>query len=128
MASTITINGTTITTTRNGSISFSNGRVIIDGKDVTPDAKIISIEVQGDIRSISADVCEKIAITGGAGSVRTQSGDVECGPVTGSVSTMSGDVRCASIGGSVSTMSGDVNAAGPVHGGADSLSGRIRGV
>lgn len=128
MASTISINGTTFTTTGRGSISISNGRVTIDGKDVTPDAKIISIEVHGDIQSISADACEKITMTGSAGSVRTQSGDVECGPVSGSVSTMSGDVRCGGISGSVSTMSGDVNAAGSVQGDANSLSGRIRGV
>jgi hypothetical protein len=127
MTSTITINGVTITTSRSGSISVSNGRVIIDGKDVTPDAKQITIEVNGDIHSISADICTKIAVTGSAGSVRTQSGDVECGPITGSVNTMSGAVRSGPIAGSASTMSGDITSSGRIHGGTETLSGRVRG-
>ncbi len=127
LANSITINGVTITGGR--SISIINGKVTIDGKDVTPDGNNIKIEVSGDIDQLEADVCEYVKIGGSAGSVSTQSGDVECGPVTGSVKTMSGDVDCSGdIGGSVQTMSGDVTAAGQVSGGADSMSGRIRGL
>ena len=104
----ITINGLTITSS-GGSINVINGRVWIDGKDVTPDAKTISIVVHGDVGMLSADGCNTIEVAGSVGGdVSTQSGDIKCGDVTGSVSTMSGDVRCGSVGGSVKTMSGDI--------------------
>lgn len=59
--------------------------------------------------TLEVDYCTAVTVTGDAGSIATQSGDVNIeGNVGGSVSTMSGDVDCGSIGGSVSTMSGDV--------------------
>lgn len=105
---TIRINGVTITAGR--SITVNNNRVFVDGKDVTPDAKDIRIEVVGSLEKLEADACNMIVVTGDVGNVATQSGDVEVGgSVRGSVATMSGDVDCGgTIGGSVSTMSGDV--------------------
>ncbi len=102
------INGATITGGR--SINIRNGRVIVDGKDVTPDAKEINITVSGNVDKLEADACQKISVTGDVGSIKTMSGDVDvAGNVQGSVSTMSGDIDCGeSIGGSVSTMSGDI--------------------
>lgn len=104
---TIRINGSNNIISGNN-IVVSNGRVIVDGKDVTPDAKQISIAVDGDVSSVSVDACERVDVKGSAGQVKTQSGDVVCGNVEGSVSTMSGDVNCGAVAGSVSTMSGDV--------------------
>ncbi len=108
MTSTIVINGVTISGGRN--ITVRNGKVIVDGKDVTPDAKEINISVTGKVDRLEADACSKISVTGDVGSVETMSGNVDVGGnITGSVETMSGDVDCGgSIGGSVSTMSGDV--------------------
>jgi hypothetical protein len=105
---TITINGVTIQAGR--SITISNNRVIINGQDVTPDAKNIRIEVAGNIESLSADSCNSVTVTGDARSVKTVSGDVDIrGSVGGSVSTISGDVTSGGvIEGSVSTVSGDV--------------------
>jgi hypothetical protein len=104
----IMINGFTITS--GGSINISNGRIIVDGHDVTPDAKTINIVVHGDVETLSADGVNSLEISGTvAGDVSTQAGDITCGDVKGSVSTMSGDVRCGSIGGNVKTMSGDIN-------------------
>lgn len=104
---TISINGVTIT--GRGNISIVNGKVLVDGKDVTPDSKQISIVVNGNIEYIDADCCEKIEVTGDVNDIQTQSGDVEVvGDVKGSVQTMSGDVKCSDIGGSVKTMSGDI--------------------
>jgi hypothetical protein len=100
--------------------------VIVDGKDFTPDSKQITIEVHGDIQSLKADCCETICVTGNVGSVSTQSGDIECGPVAGNVQTMSGDVECGDIGGQVSTMSGDITSSGHIQGGSKTLSGRVR--
>lgn len=104
----ININGVTITIGRN--VSIVGNRVIVDGKDVTPDAKDIRIEVAGNVDRLEVDCCSSISVTGDAGSVSTQSGDVDIGGnIAGSVQTMSGDVDCGgTIGGSVSTMSGDV--------------------
>lgn len=103
----IKINGLSITGGRN--VTINNGRVIVDGKDVTgDDAKNITIEIQGDVAELSVDVCSTISVTGSVGKIKTQSGGVRCGDVTGGVQTMSGSVVCGAIGGDVSTMSGDV--------------------
>jgi hypothetical protein len=91
------------------SIVITNGKVIVDGKDVTPDSKEINISVEGDVAELRVDACSRVSGAGNAGNVKTQSGDVKvAGDVTGNVQSMSGDVDCGSIGGSVSTMSGDV--------------------
>lgn len=104
--STISVNGVTYSGGR--SVTITNGRVVVDGKDLTPDAKDIRIEVSGNVENITADACNSITVNGSVGEVSTQSGDVKCGDVVGSVSVMSGDVRCGSVGGSVKTMSGDI--------------------
>jgi flagellar basal body rod protein FlgF len=92
-------------------LTISNGRIIVDGVDITsglPDQKTINIQVDGDIETIKADVCQTIKVNGKVGQIQSQSGDVECGDVGGSISTMSGDVDCGNVSGSISTMSGDV--------------------
>jgi hypothetical protein len=99
-----------MTITANGNISVRNGRVLVDGKDVTPDAKDIRIEVHGDVGQITADSCVTITVTGAVrGDVSTQAGDVQCGDVGGSVATMAGDVKCGRVAGNVKTMSGDIH-------------------
>jgi hypothetical protein len=104
--STITINGNTYS---GNSIVVSNGKVIINGKDVTPDSKEINISVKGDIEKLEVDACNKISVEGSVKNIKTQSGDVDVtGDVDGNIQTMSGDVECAMVGGSISTMSGDV--------------------
>lgn len=108
MVTRVTINGTTITSSGRCNVVVVNGRVIVDGRDVTPDAKQVRIEVQGDIQTLQVDACEAVHVTGTVGEVMTQSGDVRCGNVSGSVQTMSGDVTCAAVAGRVSTMSGDI--------------------
>jgi len=105
---TITINGVTISAGRN--IVMRGNRIVVDGVDVTPDAKVINVTVAGNVERIEADAPERIVVTGDVGSIATQSGDVVVsGEVRGSVSTMSGDVEVdGSVAGSVSTMSGNV--------------------
>lgn len=103
----IKINGNNIVGGKN--ITIKNGRVIVDGNDVTgEDSKVITIEIIGNVEELSVDACTKVTITGSTGPIKTMSGDVKCGDVNGSVKTMSGDVRCGSIAGDVSTMSGDI--------------------
>ncbi len=108
MASTVVINGRTFA---GKNVTVVNDRVFIDGKNVTPDAKEITITVTGNIDQLKADACSQISVTGDVGSVTTQSGDVSVGgSVNGSVQTMSGDVDCnGRIGGNVTTMSGDIS-------------------
>ena len=108
MATRININGTTIVSSGRGNVVISNGRVIVDGNDVTPNAKQVNIEIQGDMQSIEVDVCDSVHVVGSVGSVKTSSGDVRCGDVKGSIQSMSGDVTCGRVDGSVSTMSGDI--------------------
>lgn len=102
----ITINGNTFS---GSNIIVTNGKVIINGKDVTPDSKEINISVVGNIEQLKVDACNKVYVEGNVQSISTQSGDVEVsGDVDGSISTMSGDVDCGHVKGSVSTMSGDI--------------------
>lgn len=104
---TIQINGVTIT--GSGNISVSNGKIIVNGVDVTPDTKEITIIVNGDTGKINVDACNQLIVTGKVGDIKTMSGDVEVnGDVTGSISTMSGDVDCGNVGGIVKSMSGDI--------------------
>ena len=90
------------------SIQISGNKIIIDGVDVTPDAKNINIEVNGNIDDLVADCCSTIKFKGTVGKIKTTSGDVMCGNVIGGITTVSGDVDCGSIGGSVDTVSGDI--------------------
>lgn len=91
------------------SVVITNGKIIIDGKDVTPNSKEINISIEGDINELKVDACNKVSVTGNVKNVSTKSGDIEVtGNVEGSIQTMSGDVECGNVGGSISTMSGDV--------------------
>lgn len=91
------------------SISINNNKIIIDGKDVTPDSKEISIKVEGNIEKLSVDACNQVTVTGDVGKINTMSGDVDVtGNVTGNIETMSGDVHCGNVGGKIKTMTGDI--------------------
>lgn len=104
---TVTINGRMIA--NKGNISISNGKIVIDGVDVTPDAKEINITVNGNVEKLEVDACDKVHIVGKVDNVKTMSGDVDIeGDISGNISTMSGDVDCYNVGGSISTMSGNV--------------------
>jgi hypothetical protein len=106
----ITINGSIFSGDVSGSsLVVMNGKVFVNGKEVTPDGKEINIVVQGNIEKLEVGACSKITITGDVNDVKTQSADVEIsGHVNGNIQTMSGDVDCGNVGGSIKTMSGDV--------------------
>lgn len=90
------------------SIVIKDGKVIVDGKDVTPDSKEVNISVIGDLENLEVDYAKSIEITGNVNKVRSGSGDVNCERVGGDVQTGSGDVECSYINGDVNTGSGDV--------------------
>ena len=105
--STIIINGNRY----NGdNITVRNNKVIIDGKDMTPDSKEINITVEGNVEDLDIDYCNNIEINGNVNNLRSGSGDVTCNDVQNGVQTGSGDVDCTNINGYVQTGSGDVNA------------------
>jgi hypothetical protein len=106
MSGSITINGQTYTGKK--SVQITNNRIMIDGVDVTPKAKQITIQITGNVSHLSVDACETLTITGNAGEVITQSGNVHCCNVQGNVETMSGNVSCGAIDGDASTMSGKI--------------------
>ena len=91
-------------------VTITNGKVIVDGKDVTPEnEKEINIVVDGNIDELNVDACEKVAVNGDVRKLKTMSGDVLIsGNVSGNVKTMSGDVRCESVDGDIETLSGDI--------------------
>ena len=122
----ISINGVTIL--GGNSISVSSNRVIVDGKDITPDSKVINIEVNGNIPKIDCDVCNSFKMTGDVGNLSVGTGDVDIegdvsngvevgtgdflidGNVSGSVRVGTGDVKCrGNIGGNVRTGCGDIS-------------------
>ena len=102
----ISINGTTYV---GNNVKIINGKVIVDGKDMTPDAKNITIHVDGDISKLSVDICDKLSVTGNVNDLSTVSGDVSVGGNVGqNVKTVSGDIKCGNIAGKVTTVSGDI--------------------
>ena len=123
----ISVNGNNISVSGSGNVVVRNGKVFVDGKDVTPgDTKEISIVVNGDTDKISVDYCNSFSVVGNVndlqstsgnvmvrgaiqGNLQTTSGDVQAyGNVGGSVQTVSGDVECHQVAGSVKTVSGDI--------------------
>jgi hypothetical protein len=107
----LTVNGSIVAGNFTGkNIRIQNGNVIIDGQNITPDSKSISIEVHGNVAQLDTGGCLETVIKGDVGSIDGGSGDIECKNVTGSISTGSGYVSCETIGGNVSTGSGDVQA------------------
>jgi hypothetical protein len=105
----IKINGTTYS--GNNIQVVQNGVVIIDGRTIKIDEKIINITVEGNINMLDASISNSIHVTGSVSSIKTSSGDVEVhGNVSGGVSTVSGGVTCYDVGLNVETTSGDVSA------------------
>ena len=120
---TITINGVTYS---GNNLVINGNKIMIDGLDFSPEAKIITINIEGDINMLQADVCQEIhVVKGNVGTLRTTSGDVYCTTVTENVVTTSGDVECDDIHGDVHTTSGDVTV-GLISGSVSTVSGDIR--
>lgn len=110
------------------SIVVTNGRVVIDGKDVTPsENKPITIEVTGNVEKLEVDVCSKVTVTGNAGSVKSSQGDIDVrGDVHGDVETKQGSVDIGgSVKGDVETMQGDIEVKGAISGKASTVMGDV---
>jgi hypothetical protein len=120
---TISTENTSVVYTGNN-VTITNGKVIIDGNDVTPQLKNISIAVEGNIDVLDVDACNFVKVSGTVNSLTTTSGDITCDNVAGNVHSTSGDIECGDVGGSVQTVSGDVDA-NVIKGKVSTLSGDI---
>ena len=109
----VIVNGVVISSvnmsSNNSSIVMTNGKIIVNGVDVTPDAKEINVTVTGDVNNLEVGACNKVKITGNVRSVNSGSGDIEInGSVGGDIRTGSGDVHCGNVEGNVRTGSGNI--------------------
>lgn len=111
-------------------VVFKNGRVIVDGEDVTPEneSEKFNITIEGNVGSIEVDRAKQITINGSVeGNVASGSGDVSVTySVSGNVTTGSGDVSVSgNVSGDVRTGSGDVDCSGTIGGSVKTGSGDI---
>lgn len=106
------------------SLVMQNGRVIVDGVDVTKEYENVSITIHGDVKEMQVTVCKEVTINGNVGSVTNTHGDLKCGNVTGDVETVHGDVECNNVGDGVKTIHGKINC-GDVNGDVESNMGDI---
>lgn len=90
------------------SLTINNSCIIIDGNDVTPQLKNISISIEGNIEKIDVDACNYINVSGSVHTITNGSGDINCGNITGNVKTASGDIECGDVAGDINVTSGDV--------------------
>lgn len=130
LMNTIKINGQNINVSNvsGKSISIINGKVIIDGVDVTPDSKNISIEIIGNVDNVEVGACNQIKVQGDVNKLKGGVSEVEItGSVTGDVTTSTGDVRIrGNVTGDVQTSTGDVEIDGTVGGSVKTSTGDIK--
>lgn len=121
----IQINGNSFS---GNNIVINNGRVIIDGKDVTPDQKVIDIQVHGDLNSLKVDSCNTCHVNGDVhGDVSSMSGDIDIQGSTHNVKSMSGDIEIGHhVTGNASSTSGNIDIGGSLNGNASTMSGNIK--
>ena len=88
---------------------MTGNKIFIDGEDATPDAKVITVKVEGNVDSIDIDCCDSFTMTGDAGKIKSTNGNIDIsGNVSGDVETTNGNVSCGSVGGSVKTKNGNI--------------------
>lgn len=106
--SVVIINGKTYGS-ETGSVSIINGKVIIDGKDMTPDSKEINVTINGNVETLNVDTANKIQVIGSCGSLVSHNGEINIdGNVSGNVENRNGNIDCMNVGGNVSTRNGNI--------------------
>ena len=106
---TISLNGNTVII--NGQNYSKIKEIILVNTDVQTSVgkyENVTIQVEGNVSSLSTASADVVVMGKVHGSVSTASGDVECGDVEGNINTMSGDVDCGRVSGSITTMSGNI--------------------
>lgn len=107
MGSNIVINGVSIT---GKNVQVINNRIIVDGKDMTPDEKEININIDGHLNSLDVHNANSIVVQGDVtGNVKSHNGDVQIGGfVMGDVESHNGNISCSNVQGSVKTKNGNI--------------------
>ena len=92
------------------SVTILKNKVFVDGVETTPDAKEITIKVEGNLDNLSVDCCKDLKVNSNIiSNIVTTSGDVVINKgEVGNITTTSGDVKCKDIIGDVRTVSGDI--------------------
>lgn len=107
--------------------NVNNSQIIINGVDVTPNDKVINISVEGNLDVLDVSVANQININGDVNSLTSVSGDVNVtGIVKGSLRTTSGDIECGNIGGDVNSTSGNIDVSGTIGGSVKTISGDVK--
>ena len=108
-------NGNYTSISNGGTISFINGKVLVDGKPLDQlnvsdvNEKEINITIQGEVDHIDIDYCNRITVNGNVKRVKTNQGDIDItGDVDGDVHTNMGDVTCGNIKGDCHTNMGNI--------------------
>lgn len=109
----ISLNGRTFSGQR---LEQRNGRILLDGKDITEEVAVpsyqLEIHITGNVGRLETTGVERVSITGAVGQVRSVSGAISVqGDVSGAVESVSGDITCGKVGGKVKTTSGDITIA-----------------
>lgn len=108
-----------------GNVSIINGKVIVDGNDVTNQMKTLTIVIEGNIESLRVDACNTVTVNGNVSKIDMTSGNIKCNTVDGNINTNSGDIVCGDISGNVDSTSGDVTA-NKIRGDVSTTSGDIK--
>ena len=91
-------------------IQINNGRIIIDGVDITSDIneKVINVSIEGNVDLISK--CDNVTVKGNVNKVDTGAGDIDItGDVAGDIKTGAGDITVrGNVSGNVKTSAGDI--------------------
>lgn len=92
-----------------GNVVISNGKIIIDGKDVTPDSVDIKIEIKGNVDKLKVDACNFIKVIGDVNNISSHNGNVDIdGNVLNNCSTHNGNIKAHKIKGSAKTQNGNI--------------------
>lgn len=93
-----------------GNLTISNGRVIVDGVEVSNIANVgpVTIIVEGSLERLEL-ASGTVTVKGDVGDCQTVSGDIKvAGQIAGDCKTTSGDIEAMAIHGSCKTVSGDI--------------------
>ncbi|XGU46189.1 hypothetical protein ACEXAJ_07495 [Fusobacterium necrophorum subsp. funduliforme] len=107
----IIINGKNYGNIAGKNVSISNDNVFIDGKKIKgeyTEDKHIQIFIDGDIRNLEVDCCEKITVNGNVFDIENTNGNIECKDVSGNIKNVNGDITANNVKGSCSTVNGDI--------------------
>lgn len=106
-------------------LRIEENRIIVNDVDVTPDTKVINIEITGNVGDIKLASINSLVVNGNADTVNCVSGEVVCGDVYGSVINTSGNITCKKVGGNVNNTTGKISC-DQVFGSVQTKTGNIK--